>query len=75
MHDLRGYNKIKEGIYKLRIQGEYGMSKVDLKIQGEKKDIEKLLNIISNSKEVKIEAASEPSTTNVSFARLEIEEQ
>ncbi|WP_176546601.1 hypothetical protein [Bacillus thuringiensis] len=51
------------------------MSKVDLKIQGEKKDIEKLLHIISNSKEIKIEAASEPSTANVSFARLEIEEQ
>ncbi|MCU5224089.1 hypothetical protein [Bacillus tropicus] len=51
------------------------MSKVDLKIQGEQKDIEKLLNVIANSKGFKIEAASEPSATNVSFARLEIEEQ
>lgn len=50
------------------------MSKVDLKLQGEKKDIDKLLKAIENIEGVKVEAASEVTATNVSFARLEMEE-
>lgn len=50
------------------------MAKIDLKIQGEKKDIEHLLKAIGDIAGITVEAASEVTATNVSFARLEMEE-